>query len=142
MFDPQKDLPPRHAVTLEFIGDDHAGFVFQTRQQPLEEPFGGRRIPSRLNENVEHDAILVYRAPKVVLCSLDANEHLVHIPLISRPRPAVAHAVGEALTAHSGDLERSFRSIMNTDSGDHEHSARASLSGAGDRDAVMLVRYH
>jgi hypothetical protein len=23
--------------------------------------------------------------------------------------------------AHSGDLERSFRSIMNTDSGDHEH---------------------
>jgi hypothetical protein len=23
--------------------------------------------------------------------------------------------------AHSGDLERSIRSIMNTDSGDHEH---------------------
>jgi hypothetical protein len=23
--------------------------------------------------------------------------------------------------AHSGDLERSFRSIVNTDSGDHEH---------------------
>ena len=23
--------------------------------------------------------------------------------------------------AHSGDLERSFRSITNTDSGDHEH---------------------
>jgi hypothetical protein len=25
------------------------------------------------------------------------------------------------LRAHSGDLERSIRSIMNTDSGDHEH---------------------
>src|SRR5271157_4924930 len=25
------------------------------------------------------------------------------------------------MTAHSGDLERSIRSIMNTDSGDHEH---------------------
>ena len=25
------------------------------------------------------------------------------------------------LAAHSGDLERSIRSIMNTDSGDHEH---------------------
>jgi hypothetical protein len=24
-------------------------------------------------------------------------------------------------TAHSSDLERSIRSIMNTDSGDHEH---------------------
>jgi hypothetical protein len=28
--------------------------------------------------------------------------------------------------AHSGDLERSFRPIMNTDSGDHEHA----LAGA------------
>jgi transposase-like protein len=27
----------------------------------------------------------------------------------------------ELLLAHSGDLERSFRSIMNTGSGDHEH---------------------
>jgi hypothetical protein len=26
------------------------------------------------------------------------------------------------LDAHSGDPERSFRSIMNTDSGDHEHA--------------------
>jgi hypothetical protein len=31
--------------------------------------------------------------------------------------------IGQALAqaAHSGDLERSIRSIMNTDSGDHEH---------------------
>jgi hypothetical protein len=28
---------------------------------------------------------------------------------------------GCQLRAHSGDLERSIRSIMNTDSGDHEH---------------------
>jgi hypothetical protein len=27
----------------------------------------------------------------------------------------------KGLDAHSGDLERSIRSIMNTDSGDHEH---------------------
>jgi hypothetical protein len=36
-----------------------------------------------------------------------------------------------SIPAHSGDLERSFRSIMNTDSGDHEHPhepARAGLA--------------
>jgi hypothetical protein len=27
----------------------------------------------------------------------------------------------KGVSAHSGDLERSIRSIMNTDSGDHEH---------------------
>ena len=33
----------------------------------------------------------------------------------------VAATRNSGLDAHSGDLERSFRSIMNTDSGDHEH---------------------
>jgi hypothetical protein len=30
------------------------------------------------------------------------------------------------MLAHSGDLERSIRSIMNTDSGDHEHAPAVS----------------
>jgi hypothetical protein len=37
---------------------------------------------------------------------------------------AFEHITGNQLhkcAAHSGDLERSIRSIMNTDSGDHEH---------------------
>jgi hypothetical protein len=33
----------------------------------------------------------------------------------------VARRVRDGALAHSGDLERSIRSIMNTDSGDHEH---------------------
>jgi hypothetical protein len=46
------------------------------------------------------------------------------------------------IDAHSGDLERSFRSIMNTDSGDHEHPHEPARAGAGERCAVMLVRHH
>ena len=71
------------------------GVTFGYPSSFLEESFGGVRIPSRLNENIEHDAILVHRPPKVILYALDANEHLVHIPLIPRPRPAAAHAVTE-----------------------------------------------
>jgi hypothetical protein len=37
------------------------------------------------------------------------------------PPPRENDAPGQGHDAHSGDLERSFRSIMNTDSGDHEH---------------------
>jgi hypothetical protein len=46
------------------------------------------------------------------------------------------------LTAHSGDLERSFRLIVNTDSGDHEHPHEPARAGAGERHAIMLVRCH
>ncbi len=39
---------------------------------------------------------------------------------LSRPE-LVVHFFREIVGAHSGDLERLIRSIMNTDSGDHEH---------------------
>jgi hypothetical protein len=38
-----------------------------------------------------------------------------------RLRPDCRGFLPHDVAAHSGDLERSFRSIMNTDSGDHEH---------------------
>jgi hypothetical protein len=44
--------------------------------------------------------------------------------LVIEPRRTVSpvdRSDGTSPSAHSGDLERSFRSIMNTDSGDHEH---------------------
>ena len=40
---------------------------------------------------------------------------------IEEPLPADDFDGHVRLSAHSGDLERSIRSIMNTDSGDHEH---------------------
>jgi len=40
---------------------------------------------------------------------------------MSAPSPSAARMTATTSAAHSGDLERSIRSIMNTDSGDHEH---------------------
>jgi hypothetical protein len=40
---------------------------------------------------------------------------------LARNNASAIRAAASITCAHSGDLERSFRSIMNTDSGDHEH---------------------
>jgi hypothetical protein len=44
--------------------------------------------------------------------------------------------------AHSGDLERSIRSIMNTDSGDHEHPLALAWAVAGERHVVTAGGCH
>jgi hypothetical protein len=69
----------------------------------------------------------------------------IHIDFTAGSRfacPGCGTADCQVHDAHSGDLERSFRSIMNTDSGDHDHPHEPARAGAGERCAVMLVRHH
>jgi hypothetical protein len=67
----------------------------QTLQQPLEEALSGVAIAPRLNENVEHDAILIDGSPKIVLHALDSDENFIHVPLVPWPWSAASQAVGE-----------------------------------------------
>ena len=63
----------------------------------LKKRFGGFGISAFLNKNVEHNAVLIHSAPKIMLHALDPNEHLVQVPLVPRSWPSVAQAVGETL---------------------------------------------
>jgi hypothetical protein len=50
-----------------------------------------------LNKDVERNAVLIHGAPKIVLHSVDANEHLIEAPLVPGPRSAETKAVGKGL---------------------------------------------
>ena len=87
----------RHAVASQLVGHDHPRHILQTLQQPPEETLGRFGVATFLNQDVEHNAILIHGAPEIVLHTLDPDEHLVHVPLVPRPWPAAAQAVGKAL---------------------------------------------
>jgi hypothetical protein len=48
-----------------------------------------------LNEDVEHNALLIDGAPEVVLHALDPDEDFVQVPLVARSWPATAQAVSD-----------------------------------------------
>jgi hypothetical protein len=97
MLNLRKELPARHTVASQLIGHDHAWLILEDFQQPSKKAFGRIGIPPWLNENVEHDAVLVHGAPEIVLHSLDPDEHLIHVPLVPRSWPAAAQAICECL---------------------------------------------
>ena len=97
MLDLRKQLAFRHAVAPQLVGYDHPRHVVQTLQQAPEETLGCFPVAAFLNQDVDHHAILIHGAPKIVLHALDPDEHLVQVPLISRPWPSVTQAVGKAL---------------------------------------------
>ena len=90
-----KQLAPDNAVASKFIGHDHARDILKSLQQPSKEALGGFCIPPWLDEDVEHDTVLIHRAPKVVLHALDPDEHLIKVPLVIGPWTAAARAVGQ-----------------------------------------------
>ena len=95
MLDAGKQLTLSDTVASQFVGHDHPRHILKTLQQSLEEPFRGGPITSSLNQDVEHNPMLIDCAPEVALHALDPDEHLIEVPLVSWPRPAAAQAIGE-----------------------------------------------
>ena len=87
MFDSRKQLTFRHTVAPQLVGHDHPRHIVQTRQQASEETLGCLAVAACLNEDVEHNAILIHGAPQITLHALDPDEHLVQVPLVPGPWP-------------------------------------------------------
>ena len=97
MLDIGQQVALRDPIAPEFVGDDHPRRILQALQQTLEEPLGGFRIPPVLHKDIENHAALIHGTPQVMLNALDPDEHLIEVPLVSRPRPTASQTMGKAL---------------------------------------------
>jgi hypothetical protein len=55
-------------------------------------------IAAALGQNIEYDAVLVDGSPEIMQHTFDTDEHLIQMPLVSRPRSTPAQLIGEART--------------------------------------------
>src|SRR5215469_11237037 len=95
VLDAGKQVTLSDAVAPQLVGHDHPRHVLQTLQKPPKEALRRVGIAPGLNENVEHDAILIDGTPEIVLHTLDPDEDLVHVPLVPWARPASTQASSE-----------------------------------------------
>ena len=63
MLDARKQLTLSDTVAAQFVGHDHPRHVLKTFQQSLEEPLCSVRIALGLNQDFEHNAVLIDGAP-------------------------------------------------------------------------------
>jgi hypothetical protein len=91
----EKQLTLSDAIAPHLVGHNHPRYILQTPQKLLEEALRGVGITPGLNEDVEHNAILIDGTPEIVLHASDSDEDLDHVPLVPWPWPAAAQAVGE-----------------------------------------------
>jgi len=65
VLDVGQDLALGRAVTPELVGHDHPRGILQAAEQLLDEALGGLRVAPALDEDVEHDAVLIHGAPEI-----------------------------------------------------------------------------
>jgi hypothetical protein len=90
-----QQIAMRRTIAPQAIGDDPPRLVLEARQQTLEEASGGRGIAPILDQDVEYDAVLIDCAPEILQISVDLQEHLIEVPDVAWPRPALAQLGGE-----------------------------------------------
>ena len=79
----------RRRVTTELVGDQPARDTALAFQQ-LPEPYRGATISTRLHEDVQHVAVLIHRAPEILLAAVERDEEFVEMPrvaLLTAPAP-------------------------------------------------------
>ena len=78
------DVPPCRTVAPELVGDQPPGFATLTLEQLSKEALCGAPITTRLDEDVDHIAVLVDGTPEILTLALDADEELVQVPRIAQ----------------------------------------------------------
>ena len=77
MLDAGHDRPLCGSIAGEFVRDHHARCHALLLEQLAQQALGGFRIAAALNQDVEHDAMLVDGAPEPMLPACDADRNLV-----------------------------------------------------------------
>ena len=97
-------------VASQFVDSDAQWCSTLTAQKSSKESFRGALIPARLDQNVDHIAVLIHGSPEILLLAIDSNEDLILIPVVAEPSLASLQFPGivrtELLTPLSNRLIR------------------------------------
>src|SRR3954471_3355240 len=119
MLDRGHHLVFRGTVARQLVRDHHTRGPHLPLQKLAQQALGGPLVPPALDQNVEHDPILVDRPPEPVLLAADHQAHFVQVPLVSRVWQLAADLVGKALAELARPLPHGF--MAHVDAAGRQH---------------------
>ena len=80
----RQEFPLGGAVTVQFVGDDHAGNGGEALEQLPEESLRGFLIPPALHRNIEEMSVLIHRTAEILALTPNGETHFIELPLVAR----------------------------------------------------------
>ncbi len=69
-----QDLAFGCSIALQFVGDDHAWDVLESFEELPKKAFRRVCVPSALDEDIEHVAVLIHGSPQIIPLSTDREK--------------------------------------------------------------------
>src|SRR4051794_7568094 len=125
------------AVARQLVRDHDTRRPHLPLQQLAEQAFGGPLVPPLLDEDVEHDAVLVDRPPEPMLLAADHQAHFVEVPFVSHTGQPAPDLVGKALAELARPLAHGLMADRDAASRQHLlHHAKAQRKAEVEPDRV------
>jgi hypothetical protein len=80
-----EDTSHGSGVASQFVGNDPQWFGTLATPEFLKESLCGALITLRLDQNVDHVAVLIHGAPQISLMAIDSNEDVIQVPVVTQP---------------------------------------------------------
>jgi hypothetical protein len=117
VFNVWHDLTSGRGVGAELVGDHSPGWAALLAQETPQQALGRFGITPRLDDFVEHIAVLIHRPPQPVLLARDRDHDLIEVPDVAtawRLTPETARVRRPELQRPSADglvRDNDFRSM-------------------------------
>src|SRR4051812_24276474 len=85
------------AIAGQLVGDHHAWCDALHLEQLPQKALRRCGIAAALDQNIEHDPVLIDGTPQPMLLAGDVDHHLIEVPLVAGSRKTPADLVGKAL---------------------------------------------
>jgi len=72
-------------IASQLVGNDPQWFGTLAARQSPKESLCRALITMRLNQDVDHVAVLVHGTPQILLLAVDSHEDLVQVPVVAQP---------------------------------------------------------
>src|SRR4051812_21257702 len=104
VLDPGQNILLGSAVAGQLVGDHDTRRTHLLLQQLAQQAFSGGLVAPALDENIEHEPVLVHRPPEPALHPSDLHCNLIEVPFIAGSRQPAADLVGECLAKFQAPL--------------------------------------
>src|SRR5258708_11856831 len=108
MLHPRQDLAFGCSIALQFIGDNHPWHILKLFEELPKKAFSRLFVPSALDQDIQHVAILIHCSPKIMRFPVDLQIHFIHVPFVSTTRATTTQLVGVGLPKCEAPLSHRF----------------------------------